>query len=176
MVVPQRRVLALAPDTGGSGRSGRPGRGGTAPTGRYRSDGSAGAYDRPATPPITGCGPARRAFPPAHLSAPAHGTRRPGATPRGRAGQPSVALLVGDWGCVTGGSGTPASATLRSPARSTPAPRTSPNASTVTRPNDTRSEVASASEPIADGAMRPEVYVMVATPAMARLGLVPLRP
>lgn len=57
--------------------------------------------------------------------------------------------------------------TLRSADRSTPAPSTRPKASAVTTPNDTTREVASASEPIAEGAIRLEVYVMVATPAMA---------
>lgn len=47
--------------------------------------------------------------------------------------------------------------------RSTPANTASPHARNVTRPNDTTRLVASATVPIAEGAMSPEVYVMVAT-------------
>lgn len=53
---------------------------------------------------------------------------------------------------------------------------TSPPDRTVTSPNDTTRLVSWASVPMALGAIRPEVYVIVATPAMARLGLDPLRP
>lgn len=51
----------------------------------------------------------------------------------------------------------PAAAVVRSADRSTPAKAISPNASTVTTPNDTTRLVRSASVPIADGAMSPEV-------------------
>ncbi len=97
----------------------------------------------------------------------ARGPRRPSS---GAARQPPVALLA----AVPSPTAEPA--TLRSADRSTPAPSTRPKESAVTTPNDTISEVASASEPIADGAIRLEVYVMVATPAMAWLGFGPLRP
>lgn len=46
----------------------------------------------------------------------------------------------------------------------------------MTRQKDTIRLVAWAIPPIALGATRPEVYVIVATPAMASEGLLPLRP
>lgn len=74
-------------------------------------------------------------------------------------------------GCEAG-----AAASVSTGVRSTPAPTTSPSVNVVTRQNEIVSEVRSAIEPMAAGAIRPEVYVIVATPAMAWLGAGPLRP
>src|SRR5690606_39764441 len=131
-------------------------------------------------PPVAGAaGPDRT-----HLRLPGllggrHGDLRAGQPGAGPAGRRDAAPDAVDRVLQGRGPGTAAVGRVtfvRSPARSTPASPATPHDRTVTTANDTIRLVAWATIPIALGATRPEVEGMVATPAIARLGFVPLRP